>query len=198
MTETRTTPLYKRTSELQEALWKAEEALNAPDDMPEGDRAVLEGAAMKALDQAEGEFEAKIEACALYYHEQKRQMEAVKEEAKRLTARAKIFGNRAEWIKGYLTYNLNDVGKKKVEGQLATVRIQKSPAAVLIEDEAKIPKAFRNPQPDSIDKRAILREWKAGKGIAPGAQIDDTRQTTVITALIGVRWAARRINPEGF
>jgi hypothetical protein len=182
MTEMRTTPLYKRTAELQEALWKAEEAINAANDTPDEEeyQKVLEVAAMKALDAAEGVWENKIESCALYFHEQKRQAAAVKEEAKRLTARAKIFENRAAWIKDYLTYNLNDVGKKKVEGQLATVRIQKSPAAVVIEDEAKIPKAFRTAQPDSIDKRAILREWKAGKGIAPGTKIDDTRQTTVI------------------
>src|SRR6185312_4144229 len=82
------------------------------------------------MDQAEGDFEAKVERVALFILELTRTADAVAEEAKRLTARAARDKKSADALKQYLLLNMQRAECKKVEGKLATVRVQASPAAV--------------------------------------------------------------------
>jgi len=136
------------------------------------------------MDQAEGDFEAKVERVALFILELTRTADAVAEEAKRLTARAARDKKSADALKQYLLLNMQRAECKKVEGKLATVRVQASPGAVqhaLSQDELaaiykigdkniarfvrQVPATYR------IDPKAIVEADALGEPIPAGVTI---------------------------
>ena len=54
-----------------------------------------------------------------------------------------------------------EAGKKEICGELFKFKIRKNPPKLEILNESLVPKEFRIPQPDKIDKRAIMNEIRA-------------------------------------
>ena len=133
------------------------------------------------IDQAEGDFEAKVQRVALFILELTRTADAVAEEAKRLTARAARDKKSADALKHYLLLNMTRAECKKVEGKLATVRVQASPAAVhsaLTDGELadlwarpdnklvrRIPETYK------LDARAVIEAEALGEPIPAGVTV---------------------------
>ena len=94
-----------------------------------------------------------------------------KEEAKRLTAAAKVLENRAEYIKNKLLLPMMTAsGNRKLECKTFTVSLRKS-IAVEITDTEKIPELyFHRKEVVSLDKVAVKACLKSGSVIA-GAEL---------------------------
>lgn len=123
---TATVPLYARS----EALNILEHWISEHADVIDANGGALPEEIQALLDDAEGEFDEKVERVALYTKSLRHSANAAKEEATRLTLRSKSYTNAADAIEDYLYRCLQQAGKVKVERALATVAIQKSPPSV--------------------------------------------------------------------
>lgn len=133
------------------------------------------------VDQAEGDFAEKAERVALFILELTRTADAVAEEAKRLAARAAHGKKSADALKHYLLLNMQRAECKKVDGKLATVRVQASPAAVhsaltdveLADLWARPGNTLvrRIPETYKLDARAVIEAEALGEPIPSGVTI---------------------------
>ncbi|MGN1174073.1 MAG: siphovirus Gp157 family protein, partial [Roseburia sp.] len=73
--------------------------------------------------------------------------------------------NNADRIKKNLEKAMIATGKEKFKTTLYSFGIQNNTASVVIDDDASIPKEYRIPQPDKIDKKAIGDFLKAGNEV---------------------------------
>jgi chaperonin cofactor prefoldin len=114
------------------------------------------------LESIEDALEVKVENIVKLMKSIEGDIETFKAEEKRLNERRKSLEKRYENLKQYLfsVLKVNDI--KKVKAGTFTVSIQKSPVSANIIDESKIPAKYRTPQPDKIDKTAIVNDLKEG------------------------------------
>lgn len=121
-----TVALYERTEALRQIdAWIAEAAEEigaAGGEIPEH--------LVQLLDDAEGQFKDKVERVALYVRSLVAHAAAVKSEEQRLATRRKALENGADRLKAYLKAQLEAAGMPRVEGTLATVRIQQNPESM--------------------------------------------------------------------
>jgi hypothetical protein len=132
------------------------------------------------LEQAEGDFETKVERVALKIREMEATAEAVKSEADRLAARAKALKKGAESLKdGYLHVQMLKAGAQAVKRPLATVRVQNSPLSAVCAIPAERLAEFRNdcdyapfiievPATYRFDAKAAIAAAKAGEVLPEG------------------------------
>jgi len=78
------------------------------------------------LNELDGQADEKIERVALFVRERQAQAKAVREERDRLDAIVKREEKAAESLKSYLKFQMERLGKIKVNGLLATVAIQRN------------------------------------------------------------------------
>lgn len=76
---------------------------------------IPEEAVSDTLEGLDGAFDDKAEAVALIVKELEANVCAIKEEAKKLTERAKAKENKAESLRGYLIWAMQSAGKTKLE-----------------------------------------------------------------------------------
>ena len=93
-------------------------------------------------------------------------------EIKRLTDRKRARLNKVERIKKYLLTQLQVAGIEKIQGSLFTVRLQKNPQALSIDDEKAIPTQYLIivPAREEINKEAVKAALKLGVAV-PGAKL---------------------------
>lgn len=75
------------------------------------------------LGALEGALEEKVAGCIAYLRGQAALSKALKEEADRLSARAKVHANREKRMKDAIQYVLVSLGRQKVETRLGTVSL---------------------------------------------------------------------------
>lgn len=123
------------------------------------------------LNHLDGKVDEKVERVGLYIRERLAHARAVKDERDRLDALAKRDERAAESLKGYLKHCMEQLGKTKVPGLLATVSIQKNsqPAVTtggLAANELyAVPEAQRFVRREetviyTLDREAILAAWR--------------------------------------
>lgn len=126
---------------------------------------------LQAIEEA---LEDKVENTAKFIRCLEADIEAIKAEEKRLADRRKSLENKVANTKAFLQEQLEAAGLDKVKRPTITVTIQNNPPSVEIADESLIPPDFRIPQPDKIDKKAILSALKEGL-VIDGCTIKQTR-----------------------
>lgn len=94
---------------------------------------------------------------------------ALKDEASRLSARAKSISNNRKTLKQNLQEAMETTGKTKIKTNEFTIYIQKNPESVRLVDESKIP-AYLNKTVMEPDKTRIKQLLKEGKDV-PGAEL---------------------------
>ena len=122
--------------------------------------------------------------------------EAIKEEAKKLQAKAQHRSNAVDRLKSHLKAGLESAGIDQVKGKLYTVALQNSQQSVEVDETQKIQGRWRTatlrmPSPQvptellgfvtdtSVDKRAILDAHKAEEDIGPGLTIKQGRHVRI-------------------
>ena len=137
-------------------------------DSEDVDKSALE----MALTVIETEIKAKAQNVAIIVRGLESDADIIKAEEKRLAERRKALENKATWLKGYLSDELDKAGLDKVKTHTFTIALQKNRPAVQINDEKAIPAAFLTIIPEQyvIDKKAIAAAIKDGQEV-PGAEL---------------------------
>jgi hypothetical protein len=107
------------------------------------------------LEGIEGEIEIKAENIAKVIKELDGVVVNLKSEEIRLHDRRNVIENRVKALKETLYNAMKITGKEKFKTDLFSFNIQKNPAKLVIDDEAKIPCQYLIEQPPKIDTSAI-------------------------------------------
>lgn len=142
--------LYELGNEYEQLLMIAED--------PDVDPQVLADT-MEAL---EGEIEKKADGCARVMRELSASAKARREEAKRLTERARVEENNMKRIGAAVQNLMMIAGKRKLRTELFDISIAKNPDSLVITDETKVPEQFLKAE-ISVDKAAIKQAMKDGQ-----------------------------------
>lgn len=137
-----------------------------------------EGTLKDTLDSIEEVFDDKVENIAKAIKEIEGQAEMIKAEKDRLAKREQTMRNNAKSMKRYMQDQMEAVGKRKVQGKLLTVAIQRNASSIRIESEENIPKEYYVPQPDKLDKTHLKQELKQGVEI-PGVELVQTESVRI-------------------
>jgi|SRR5699024_4387476 len=119
----------------------------------------------EALNELEGDFDIKAENLVKVMRTLEAKEKAYKDEMDRLNEQRKVIKNSVQGLKEYLQDSMQMMGKKKVEGKLFTVAIQKSPPTLKIDDDKYIPDGYWIPQPPKLDRKELLQDMKLGEEI---------------------------------
>jgi len=125
------------------------------------------------LDGLEGEYSAKLDACARVVRSLEAEADAVAQEADRLDRRARALIANAERLKEAMRRSLVATGTASVRTTLFTIGLRKGSERVEVTDVGALPAAFvRVPEPPAPapDKRAIGEALRAGRDV-PGASL---------------------------
>jgi hypothetical protein len=140
--------LYELTNDYQKVLALAEEGQDITD----------------TLESISGAIEVKAEGITHIVKNLEADTEAIEKEIKRLAELKDRNKKAVENIKNYLFFNMQAIGRSEIKTPLFTAKIQKNPAAVIIDDETKVDAKFLTiiPQSYKVDKVAIKEALKNG------------------------------------
>lgn len=137
---------------------------------------------MDTLEAVQGEYEFKLESCCKVIKNLEADMDALKNEAKRLTDKRKTLENNIERLKKAMFDSMKAVGKDKVKGQLFTVAIQKNGGVIPVVtapdvDTSKLPDQLvivtEKPNLEAI--RELLEAGKKVEGFELGERGESLR-----------------------
>ena len=123
------------------------------------------------LSGMEGEITDKADMYARIMRNKRAEAEMFKAEAKRLTAKAKAAEGVADRLKGMVQDTMIHLGLKDIRTSIGKWRIQRNPASCEVIDPAKVPTEYHIPQPDTIDRAAILKAFRETGEIPDGCDI---------------------------
>ena len=144
-------------------LYEINDALRSALDTVQIDEETGEITGAELLHAVEAEATDKVEATALYLRESDAEIEAVKAEIDRLTARVKSATKKNDYIKGMLLDALHATGKVKTAR--VTVSIRKS-QAVEIEANTPLPEAYQTVKTTVAPNKIAIK-----KALAEGVEI---------------------------
>lgn len=97
-----------------------------------------------------------------------------KAEADRLTKKAKASEKAMEALKAQLLSAMQRVGANKLETSIGKWSVRTNPWSVDVLDVDAVPAEYHVPQPDKIDKLAILAAFKETGEIIAGVMMNQT------------------------
>lgn len=152
--------LYELTSDYQQLLEMAMD----PDVEPE----VL----ADTMEAIGGEIEVKADGYAMVMKELQMNVDGIKAEIARLTARYKAMENNITGMKERLQQAMIATGKTKFKTQLFSFGIQNTAPSVVIDDPTRLPPRYMIPQEPKIDKKRIKEDLKAGTDLDGVAHLE--------------------------
>lgn len=164
----RTLTLYQLADDYLAAF----DALTASDDFPpEAVAATLAGLA--------GSFEDKAANVALYIRTLEAEAAALEEAHQALERRATALTHQAERLRAYLKGEMERTGLTRLKQPFPVVRVQPNPPAVVIDDERRVPRRFKERVVTvKLLKAELARALKAGERIA-GAHLEQTTRLVI-------------------
>ena len=119
----------------------------------------------------------KLYICAKMARNFDAEVATIKAAEEELAKRRKRKESRAQWMRDHILNSMKAAKIDKVDGPLLTIAVRNNPAAVIVDDESKIPKEYMRaplppppPKPEP-DKAQIAAAIKAGKEV-PGCHIN--------------------------
>lgn len=139
-------------------------------------------AVVDTLDAIKDEIETKADNIASLIDELQSSAERKKAKAKDWNESAKADLQRAQWLKQYLTSELDNAGIKKVETDNHLLSVRNFKASTVIDDEDKIPDQYRNYAKYEgmydVMKQDVYTALKDGKDV-PGAHLKQNRNVVI-------------------
>lgn len=133
------------------------------------------------LESLDGELNDKAISIAQFTRNLDATAQAVREAGKAMLERAARLEKRAQSIRDYMLFQLQFAQVTKIECPWFVIQVKKNPPAVVIDDEAAIPEAFKvqpEPPPPRPDKAKIRDALKAGEEV-PGARLVQSERVEV-------------------
>lgn len=116
----------------------------------------------------------KAEAYARIMRNKKGEAEMYKAEAERLTKHAKAAEAVVESLKARLLDAMKLANADEIGTSIGSWKTQKNPWSATVIDESKVPAAYRIPQPDKIDRKALIDHFKRTGEIIDGVEYTQT------------------------
>lgn len=128
-----------------------------------------------------GEIEAKAEGYGKVIKQMEYNVSVLKNEMERMSQKKKTLEGNIQRMKQAMQNAMELIGKPKIDTDLFTFRIQKNPAAVVmdinyIED---VPEEYLIPQDPKIDRAKIKEDLKAGKNLEGVAHLEQTQSLRI-------------------
>lgn len=136
------------------------------------------------LEALGGDLEVKATNVAKFVLNVEAMADAVEGASKQMKVRADRMRKRADSVREYLKVNMQAAGITQIEAIEFAIKLQKNPPAVVVDDEASIPDAFKvtppPPPPPSArpDKSAIAKAIKAGVTVA-GCHLEQAERLVI-------------------
>lgn len=128
----------------------------------------------EAMEQLAGELDEKLENVACYIKDLLGEAARFKAEEATLAARRKQLESRAQWLKNYLSGQMEAVGREKFETVRCKLSFSKS-SKVNVLDIDLLPEEYRRVVTTiEPDKKAMLPLLRAGE-VIPGAELQESR-----------------------
>ena len=112
----------------------------------------------------------KAEAYARLIRNKKAEALGFKGEIDRLTARKRAAENLVERLEAAMLDAMRMTGQREVATSIGKWRVQMNPISADVKDWTKVPKEFRTPQPDKVDRKALTDHFKATGEIIDGVE----------------------------
>ena len=125
---------------------------------------------LQSLVDIHGSLEEKAENYAKLIKNVEADAKAFKDESDRLDKKAKVAKNFAERLKGAMLDAMKLTDTKEIPTSIGKWKTQLNPMSCDVTDPDKVPERFHIPQPDKIDKQAMIREHKATGEMFEGAE----------------------------
>lgn len=107
-----------------------------------------------------------------YYQDQVTLLNGIDEQIKRLTEYKKLTKNKIDRYKEYVKAKMELLGIEKIQTELGTLSIARSPISVEIVNQALIPAKYKEVVTDiKVDKKRIADDFKATGEIIDGVNI---------------------------
>ena len=127
------------------------------------------------LEELEGEYLDKLEACGLYVKNSQAEIEAMKAEEKRLADRRRVKENKVQRLKEYMLQSMEATDTKKLDTPKVYISTRKS-QKVIIDNDDKIPLDYIiiTARPDKAAIKKALKD-----GTVDGAHIEESVNLTL-------------------
>lgn len=159
--------LYKITNSFTELMSKAEEGELTPEEYE------------KLGEELAIQLQAKSANIIGYYQNENALLEAIDVQIKRLQDFKKAKQNSIDKYKQYVKENMERLGLQKIETELGSLSIAKSPISVEITNEDELPDEFKlQVVTTKIDKKAIADNFKS-TGEIPNGVVIHTENTNL-------------------
>lgn len=153
--------LYQLSNDYIDALRRLEDAGDDPE----------RAEALAALDAIDGDLTQKAEAYAKAMLNLRAEAEAAMTESMRLAERERRLKNSVEALKARMLDAMQRLDIRRIDTPIGRWRLQLNPPACKVLDPDRVPAEFRVPQPDRIDSRAILKNYRETGEIIDGVDI---------------------------
>lgn len=130
---------------------------------------------MDTLAAWQEEFKSKAEQIVHVLRNNQAEVEAHKNEEKRLAERRKLIEKQNETLEAYLYGEMKVSGLKELKSPLFKLTIQKNPPKAEVLDESLIPSTYMIPQEPKLDKKLLLNALKDGEEIPGAVIVQETR-----------------------
>ncbi len=130
------------------------------------------------LEGVEGAFEVKAEKVVYAIRGIERRAELMKEQLNRFRGRIVVVEENAKYLRTYLQHHLEFTGKKALETPAFSIRLRKSTAVIITNEEDLPSQLMRTKTITDPDKKAIGAQLKAGETV-PGAELEHRTSLTI-------------------
>ena len=127
------------------------------------------------LEELEGEYLDKLEACGIYCKNEQAEIEAMKAEEKRLADRRRVKENKVKRLKEYMLQSMEATETKKLDTPKCYISTRKS-QKVVIDDEKRIPAIYKRTV-TTVNKADVKRALKGGA--VDGAHMEESVNLTL-------------------
>lgn len=129
---------------------------------------------LEMIDALQDDIGDKGEAYARVLRNLAAQKDAYRDEAQRLMSKARAAENAQERLKAQLLSAMQRVGATKLQTSIGKWSVRVNPWSVEVLDVDAVPAEYHVPQPDKIDKRAVLKNFNETAEILPGVMMNQT------------------------
>ena len=127
--------------------------------------------ALESLDIVSCDMEQAYDGYAKLMRNLAAEAEAMREEEKRQAEKRRAIEKGIDRLKEAVYTAMTITGQTKVKTSIGTWGIQKNPFSVKVYNASKVPERFLIPQPPTIDRAAILAEFKETGEVLDGVEI---------------------------
>ncbi|WP_091014447.1 MULTISPECIES: siphovirus Gp157 family protein [Paenibacillus] len=159
---------YRRFNDFVDVAWDDE-------DLTEDDLQMY----IETLEAIEDEVSVKVENIVKFMKNIEGDIEAFKNEEKRLEKKRKYLQNKFDGLKNYMQTTLEVSNIDKVNAGTFKVKLQTNPPSINIVDPKKVPDKYKTAQDPKIDSKALLKDVKNGLKVEGAILVTDKKHIRI-------------------